>query len=138
MYAWSVVCTTDRDLIIQSGLLLDVLSSHLHFARLALPDGTILERVLSETSPSWEVEMTGADRSPSSPGASLPGYLILGIQHILSGWDHLAFVLALIFLASTLGEVATLVTGFTVAHSVTLGLAVLGVIRPEGVAVTFM
>ncbi len=79
--------------------------------------------------------MTGAERSPSSPGASLPDYIMLGIQHILSGWDHLAFVLALIFLASTLGEVATLVTGFTVAHSVTLGLAVLGVVRPEGVAV---
>ncbi|MCH6562778.1 MAG: HupE/UreJ family protein [Myxococcales bacterium] len=135
VYAWSVVCTTDRNLTIQSGLLLDVLASHLHFARVALPDGTVLERVLSETSPSWEVETTGAERSPSPPGASLPGYLMLGIQHILSGWDHLVFVLALIFLASTLAEVATLVTGFTVAHSVTLGLAVLGVVRPEGVAV---
>jgi hypothetical protein len=55
----------------------------------------------------------------------------LGVEHILSGWDHLAFVLALILLARNLGEVARLITGFTVAHSLTLALAVLGWVRAE-------
>ena len=136
VYAWRVVCPTGDDWTIRSELLLDVVSAHLHFVRVALRDGTVLERVLSEASPSWEEVWTaGAEGDSSSAGASLPGYLALGIQHILSGWDHLAFVLALILLASTLGEVATLVTGFTVAHSVTLGLAVLGIVRPEAIAV---
>jgi hypothetical protein len=68
------------------------------------------------------------------PGSFL-GYVALGIEHILTGWDHLAFVLALLLLARSLAEVATLVTAFTIAHSVTLCLAVLGVLRPEGAAV---
>ncbi|MEE8581820.1 MAG: HupE/UreJ family protein, partial [Myxococcota bacterium] len=65
----------------------------------------------------------------------LAGYLALGMGHILSGWDHLAFVLALLLLARSLGEVAQLVTGFTLAHSVTLALAVLGWVRPAEGAV---
>lgn len=50
----------------------------------------------------------------------------LGLDHILSGWDHLAFVVALVF--ATLGWRALLavVTAFTLAHSLTLGLAALG------------
>jgi hypothetical protein len=48
------------------------------------------------------------------------------MDHILSGWDHLAFVLALILLASRLAEVAWLATAFTAAHSLTLAAAVLG------------
>jgi len=59
-------------------------------------------------------------------GASFGRYLRLGVDHILSGWDHLAFVLALILLAGRLREVALLATGFTAAHSLTLAAAVLG------------
>jgi hypothetical protein len=59
----------------------------------------------------------------------------LGIEHILTGYDHLAFVLALLLLAGSLGQVAGLVTGFTVAHSITLALAVLGLLHPQAAAV---
>jgi hypothetical protein len=55
----------------------------------------------------------------------------LGVEHIGTGWDHLAFVVALILLATSMREVVALATGFTVAHSVTLALAVTGVIRPD-------
>ncbi len=136
VYEWGVLCSTDGDLTIQSDLLLDVIPSHLHFTRVALRDGMILERVLSEATPRWDVVRTaGVEDDSRSVGASLLGYIALGIEHILSGWDHLAFVLALVLLARTLGEVATLVTGFTIAHSVTLGLAVLRVVHPDAVAV---
>ncbi|MEE8143585.1 MAG: HupE/UreJ family protein, partial [Planctomycetota bacterium] len=62
---------------------------------------------------------------------SLGSYMALGFQHILEGWDHLAFVLALLLLARSLKEVALLVTTFTVAHSVTLALAATGLVRPS-------
>ena len=71
----------------------------------------------------------------SSEGTALAGYVWLGIVHIATGWDHLAFVFALLLLARRLGEVAALVTSFTAAHSVTLALAVLGTVRPDGAAV---
>jgi hypothetical protein len=107
----------------------------MHFARLGAagePAGTT-ERVLSEGQPSWPLAGPGEGRDES--GTSLAGYLALGVEHILTGWDHLAFVLALLLLAGSVGEVAALVTSFTVAHSVTLVLATLGLVRPESGAV---
>jgi hypothetical protein len=56
---------------------------------------------------------------------------MIGVEHIGTGPDHLAFVLALILIAARLGEVATVITGFTVAHSITLAVAALGLARPE-------
>lgn len=54
-----------------------------------------------------------------------PRYGLLGIKHILLGWDHLAFVLA-IFLLTSGRKLVRLITGFTLGHSVTLVAAVLG------------
>ena len=56
-------------------------------------------------------------------------YLLLGIQHIWGGMDHLLFVLGLLMLARTARSIAVAVTGFTLAHSVTLSLSALGVVR---------
>jgi hypothetical protein len=53
-------------------------------------------------------------------------YLVLGGEHILFGIDHLLFVLGLLLLLSGLGPLVMTITAFTVAHSITLGLAVLG------------
>jgi hypothetical protein len=50
---------------------------------------------------------------------------------LLTGWDHLVFVLALLVLAERLKDVVALVTSFTIAHSLTLALAVLGVVEPD-------
>ena len=66
------------------------------------------------------------------------GLYLAGGRDISGGWDHLAFVFALLLLATSLREVVTLVTGFTLAHSLTLGLAVLGVFRPESSAVEIL
>ena len=54
-------------------------------------------------------------------------YLTLGVEHILFGWDHLAFVLALCLIACG-WRLAKLVTAFTIGHSLTLALAVLGLV----------
>jgi HupE / UreJ protein. len=55
-------------------------------------------------------------------------FLLLGIEHIFTGYDHLAFVLAMILVGRSLKDVAKIVTGFTVAHSLTLILAALGIV----------
>ena len=56
-------------------------------------------------------------------------YLLLGIWHIWAGVDHLLFVTGLLLLAKTPRRIALAVTGFTLAHSVTLSLSALGVLR---------
>ena len=56
-------------------------------------------------------------------------YLGLGFEHILGGWDHLLFVLGLLFLVSGRRQLFVTVTAFTLGHSVTLSLAALGLVK---------
>lgn len=56
-------------------------------------------------------------------------YTRIGIEHILSGWDHLLFVLALVLLIGRGRRLLWTVTAFTLGHSVTLALAVLGFVK---------
>lgn len=55
-------------------------------------------------------------------------YLVLGIEHILEGYDHLLFVIALVLLIGRLGAVVKAATAFTVAHSLTLIGSTLGLV----------
>ena len=132
-FRWHVRCPAQGERVIESRILLEQAPSHLHFARVAVD--AVQERVLTEAEPRWLLDAPAGAAAPSLEGTGLGGYVLLGVEHILSGWDHLAFLLALLLLASSLREVAWLVTAFTLAHSITLGLAVLGVVRPDGAAV---
>lgn len=138
-YTWRVACPTQLagHLAIRSRLLLDVAPGHLHFARVRTRDtsSALIEQVLTENTPELLVRSTGEASTQEPSGSGLSDYLRLGIEHILSGWDHLAFLLGLLLLASRLGEVARLVTGFTLAHSLTLALTVLDVVHPRAAAV---
>jgi hypothetical protein len=55
-------------------------------------------------------------------------FLLLGIEHILTGYDHLLFLLMLILRGGNLWSLLKIVTAFTVAHSITLALAALNVV----------
>ena len=132
-FFWRVRCKTAGPASVESRALLEVAPSHMHFARVAAPGVDVRERVLTEADSRWRFENT-AERE-GAEGTSFAEYVVLGVEHIVTGWDHLAFVLALLLLARRVREVAALVTSFTLAHSVTLGLAVLGWVRPDGHAV---
>lgn len=68
---------------------------------------------------------------PRKEDARLPlgGWVGLGVFHILTGYDHLCFLLALLVAATGWRQILVLVTSFTVAHSITLGATALGAIR---------
>lgn len=68
------------------------------------------------------------DVAPGS-GRLVSAYLILGVEHILLGVDHLLFVLSLLLLVRGWRRLIETVTAFTIAHSLTLALATLGVIQ---------
>lgn len=59
-------------------------------------------------------------------------YTVLGVDHILSGFDHLTFVLALLLIVSGARRLLITVTSFTLAHSITLAAATLGVMSVPG------
>jgi hydrogenase/urease accessory protein HupE len=66
-----------------------------------------------------------------SPGPSevIVSYTVLGIEHILLGVDHLLFVAALMMLVRGLRQLLLTITAFTLAHSITLALATVGLIH---------
>ena len=53
-------------------------------------------------------------------------YVVLGVEHILTGWDHLLFVISLLLLVGFNRRLVATVTAFTLAHSLTLALSALG------------
>ncbi len=66
-----------------------------------------------------------------SPVVARPGwtgFVLLGVEHILTGFDHLCFLFALLLVAIRLRDVLAVVTTFTVAHSLTLAAAATGVV----------
>lgn len=76
--------------------------------------------------------LLGADQSTLTLSASTPvfaSYLELGSAHLLTGLDHLLFLLGLFLLVPTLRALVVTVTAFTLGHSLTLALAVLDVIQ---------
>lgn len=126
---WTLQCPDSLDFTVRSTLLLDVAPGHLHFARLQHGMSAPVERVLTYAEPAFTAAVSEVAL------ASFPRYLQLGMEHILSGWDHICFVLALVLLAPRLRDVALIATGFTVAHSLTLAAAITGWADAGGTAV---
>ena len=95
--------------------------------RVAYRDGPSLQGVIHAAEPRYRVP-----ESPS-PAAVLRDYLRLGAEHIATGFDHLLFVFGLLLLSASTRALVATVTAFTLGHSVTLSLAVLGLVRfPTG------
>jgi hydrogenase/urease accessory protein HupE len=88
-----------------------------------LPDGRKFRTVLHGDNPAFVVP----ERQSGWDVAS--DYATLGFEHILSGFDHLLFVLGLVLLASGRRMLLYTVTSFTLGHSVTLSLVALGYVR---------
>lgn len=91
--------------------------------RITLRDGRRIRHVLKAETPSFRIEADG------SRAGVMKDYALLGVEHILLGWDHLLFVLALVLLIGWGRGLAWTITAFTAGHSVTLALAALGVVH---------
>jgi hydrogenase/urease accessory protein HupE len=91
--------------------------------RVQMLDGTHSTTLVRPSQP-W-VDIATSQGPLSVAGA----YLLHGIEHILFGVDHLLFVLGLILIVRSTRMLLLTVTGFTVAHSITLSLATLGVVH---------
>ncbi|MCZ6831226.1 MAG: HupE/UreJ family protein [Gammaproteobacteria bacterium] len=96
------------------------------FARFVWLDGSQTTAMARPSQP-W-IEIT-AQRSAWQVAGD---YTVLGVEHILSGFDHLTFVLALLLLVRGARRLLITVTAFTVAHSITLAAATLGVMWVPG------
>jgi len=90
--------------------------------RIAMKDGRVVTHLLRPETPSFVFHSN--DTRPAAKG-----FFLLGVEHIAFGIDHLLFVLALVLIVRGLGPLLKTITAFTIAHSITLALATLGVLH---------
>lgn len=83
-------------------------------------------RVYTVTAAQGSVQLYGAANDERGAREIVAAYTVLGIEHILSGYDHLLFVLALLFLVGFERRLVAVISAFTVAHSLTLASSALG------------
>ena len=111
-----------RELLIRDDLFDAFGEDHHTIGRIDAPGSTMPFAFVPDTR---EVRLT---LGGSGAGLGLASFVALGIEHILTGWDHLLFLLALLLHGGGLLAVVKIVTAFTVAHSVTLSLSALDVV----------
>jgi hypothetical protein len=104
--------------------------------------GSHYRTIVTTTTPAGRSEFVLGEDGRSATidfGAPPPGGLVsfvrLGVEHILTGYDHLLFLLALLIGAANLWRVLGIATAFTLAHSITLSLAVTGFAHAPGAVV---
>jgi hydrogenase/urease accessory protein HupE len=85
----------------------------------------LAERMLSAETTDLTIDL----RATSAGGRSILDFLLLGVEHIVTGYDHLAFLLALLLAGGSLRHNAKIITSFTVAHSLTLALATMNIVN---------
>lgn len=112
------------------GAFFDVSVSHVHYIRATDARGRVAEAVLTQGRTAFGIGPASQARE-----STFGNFLQLGFEHVLSGLDHVAFLIALALLAGGLWRILIAVTGFTLGHSLTLGLVAFGVLKPDTAAV---
>ncbi len=93
-------------------------------------DSTVVKKLLSAKDPKvdFEAVATGAAPVPIET-PTFWGFLKLGVEHIWTGYDHLLFLFALLVVCRSFRSIVTIISCFTLAHSLTLALATLNVVN---------
>jgi hypothetical protein len=120
-------CSSATDIKLHSSAFFELVPSHVTFAQIETADGQFIEQFFSQEHQQLDVEAGDAQLRD----ASFLQYIGLGIMHILTGPDHMSFLLGLVLISRSLRDLVFVVTGFTIGHSVTLALAVTGILRPH-------
>jgi hydrogenase/urease accessory protein HupE len=102
-------------------------NQHKNISLIYLPkaQGNPVEHIFQNASPSWEMKVS--DRQ--SVWVSIMQFIRLGIEHILTGYDHILFLITLVVIGLSFKNTIKIITAFTVAHSITLILAATGAVH---------
>jgi hydrogenase/urease accessory protein HupE len=88
-------------------------------------DETVFEGLLSAAANRATVQFTATDTNLATreTGSSFANFIVLGVKHILTGYDHLLFLFGLLVVARGFVSSLSIITSFTIAHSITLAAA---------------
>ena len=121
-------CPAEADMHLRFEGFFDLVATHIDLAQIQFDEGDFVEQLFSNDA--REVDLT-ASRGGTLAGAGFLRFVQMGIMHIFTGVDHMSFLLGLVLISRRLRDLVFVVTGFTIGHSLTLGLAVTGLIRPH-------
>jgi len=124
-------CSPGESLEVRVGAFFDVAPSHHHFIYAESAAGAGREAILTVSSRELQLEL----KPSQALGGRFLQFVEMGVLHIATGIDHLAFLLALLVTARSARQVLLIVTGFTLGHSLTLTLAVTGLVAANRGAV---
>ena len=117
------------DISISINSFFNVASSHVHYANISLNGEPSYQYLF--TNKQRQHEITSQLASSRHWFDRVTQFLLIGVEHIFGGIDHIAFLLALLLLLRSLKALVWMVTGFTLGHSITLALAALGWVIPD-------
>ena len=126
--SWLFLCESNLQEI-QNNVFFDKDPSHSHIARLESEGNLSTEKLFTNEARNWKIE-NGLSSKLNSKSSSFKDYISLGIKHISTGYDHLAFLFGLLLLNQRFKTLLLAITGFTLGHSLTLSLAALNYVKP--------
>jgi hypothetical protein len=126
-FEMTFTCPSDADIKLHSSAFFELVPSHVTFAQIETGDGQFVEQLFTRDQQEVDASLGGAQLRD----AGFIEYVRIGIMHILTGPDHMSFLLGLVLISRRLRDLVFVVTGFTIGHSITLALAVTGILRPH-------
>lgn len=121
-------CPSPDDIVLHDTALFDLVGTHVNMAQIQTSSGDFAENVL--TADSTTIDLSAA-RGGGLDGAGFLTFVKMGVMHIFTGIDHMSFLLGLVLISRRFKDLAFVITGFTLGHSLTLALSVTGLIRPH-------
>jgi hypothetical protein len=121
-------CPDTKAIRLHDGAFMDLVPTHVNFAQIETADGAFIEPLFTHDEQTLDL---GGPEGGGLKNASFLDYVGMGVMHIFTGVDHQLFLVGLILLSRRLRDLAFVITGFTLGHSITLALAVTGLLRPH-------
>ena len=119
-------CDSEEDIKIINNAMFNLIQGHIHIARVYVDNNLFIEKALFFNDQSLKIKENVNENSFTK---SFGSFFNTGMNHILSGYDHLLFILGLLLIVSHFRKLILVITGFTIGHSLTLSLAVFDLIQ---------
>ena len=122
-------CPDANGISLSSSAFFELVPTHVTYAQIIPEDGRFISQLFTDQQRT--LDLSSASGVSELQDASFFEYILLGMDHIFTGYDHQAFILALILLSGRVRDIIFVGTGFTLGHSISLSLAVTGALRPH-------
>lgn len=121
-------CPAAHDIALRDTAFFELVPTHVNLAQIQTAGGDFAEDVLTADRQTIDLDKAQGGRIE---GAGFLTFVTMGLMHIFTGIDHMSFLLGLVLISRRFKDLVFVITGFTIGHSLTLALAVTGIIRPH-------